>query len=429
MTEEKIGRSRINTTNGTEIVSVGSFLQEIRDLRNNDDGKTQKYFFRGQQTEYWGISSSIFRSGLLNVEHKLLKDALEKYPNEFKAFNNTFDLMTKCQHYGLCTRLLDLTTNPLVALYFACQKNGEEAYELDPEQEYDDDNMTNEQMEPYGVIYYKKDYPVYSDTKEVKIITELAKLDLQKNGSLNNVLNDLLNNDIITQQEHDSWQKDNYKEFIKIIQSTYVVQPTYNNTRLVAQSGAFLLPGLFSFNYGRSNTDKTDSTITKCKGDLRKEFEDNFFYILGEKKNDILEELNLCNINESTLFPELEHQLGYIKTLNLNQDFEAPDFEKYEETEIEITPEIISQDEENPNFKSDILTIIEQKISDEDLVNKILESIINNISVDWYRKDSIKNSIKRDIAKELIKNSFNHENAKTYAEDILNSAITVYKKE
>ena len=38
-----------------------------------------------------------------------------------------------------------------------------------------------------------------------------------------------------------------------------------------------------------------------------------FFYISGENKAAILEELDTYNINEATLFPELEHHLSYIK--------------------------------------------------------------------------------------------------------------------
>lgn len=422
-------RTRLNTENGLEITSVGSFLEEINKLREKDEDYAQKYFFRGQQVEFWDISSSICREEMLNSEHQLLKEPLEKFPSEFKSLNNTFDLMTKCQHYGLCTRLLDLTTNPLVALYFACLEYGPQKYEKDPDIEYKDDKK-DEEIEPWGIIFYKKDYPIYSDNKKVKIITELAKYNLQYENSLNDILEKLQKNNIITKKEAEEWLGEKYQEFIDIIQATYVVQPTYNNTRLIAQSGAFLLPGMFSF----EKNNMTNSVITKCKCSLREEFEKVFFYINGENKKQILDELSICNINESTLFPELEHQLRHIKTLNKQGTQSAPDFIKYNELSSETKNDLseafanfaIDEDKATSKFKSELKEYLHSNETYKNIEEILYQQVSENLIVDWYKKDSIKSKIRLDITKVLQHQNYDKTQANEIAQKLLDEILKIY---
>ena len=87
------------------------------------------------EIEFWDIEPSIFRDDMLSIEHKLMQIPLQKSPTEFRDLNSMFDIMTKYQHYGMCTRLLDLTTNPLVALYFACKKHGVVKYDTEDGEE------------------------------------------------------------------------------------------------------------------------------------------------------------------------------------------------------------------------------------------------------------------------------------------------------
>ncbi|MBO6179861.1 MAG: FRG domain-containing protein [Selenomonadaceae bacterium] len=88
------------------------------------DGRNDTLFFRGQKTNFWKVQPSIFRDDCLAVEHELMQQPLIHVPNEFSKDMELFEVMAKYQHYGMCTRLLDLTTNPLVALYFACNSYG-----------------------------------------------------------------------------------------------------------------------------------------------------------------------------------------------------------------------------------------------------------------------------------------------------------------
>ena len=255
----------IDESNITLIDSVGSFIEmikRVKETKEAQDGTSTELYFRGQETEFWDIEPSIFRDDMLSIEHKLMQMPLQKSPTEFRDLNSMFDIMTKYQHYGMCTRLLDLTTNPLVALYFACKKHGAVKY------------VTEEEKEPYGVIYYTdKYYSSQSTDIEIQIVSALASYDLEKENTLSDVLERLYHDRVIDKRTKDNWLV-NYGEFVKIIQNNYMVMPTYTNERLRKQSGVFLLTSLFSFN---KENDSKNSVISKAKGKLKEEFSNTYF--------------------------------------------------------------------------------------------------------------------------------------------------------
>ncbi|MDC2841163.1 FRG domain-containing protein [Limosilactobacillus mucosae] len=95
---------------------------QAKELRN--DGKRELYF-RGQDNiEYGNTCPSLVRNEKqYNHESNMINDFLAKYPDLFKDCQNNVDRLALMQHHQLPTRMLDLTTNALIALYFAVEKD------------------------------------------------------------------------------------------------------------------------------------------------------------------------------------------------------------------------------------------------------------------------------------------------------------------
>jgi hypothetical protein len=201
-------------------------------------------------------------------------------PDEFKDDGTTLEKLVKMQHYSLPTRLLDITSNPLVALYFASGQYG--------------DKKTDGKV---YVLKIKKDEIKYYDSDSVSLISNVAKLRLDKTNFTKGF--GYLIHEIREEKPYysDIFQSKNKEDIVKV----FPVKVKLNNNRIVRQSGAFLIFGIKDLKTKMESAILPSSVVVaELKIDIT-------------AKKGILNSLKSLAINESTLFPELEHAASYLR--------------------------------------------------------------------------------------------------------------------
>jgi len=255
-----------------------------------------KLYFRGIENIGFELIPSIARhpsqfvcNSLTWYEERFVHEAKRKLPDVFKDEEYPINLLTRLQHYGIPTRLLDITSNALVALYFACLN------EMNEDGEVIVFSAGIENMHPYTS-------PIANAISESYLFSKLTF------SKLDGLISEAESHSYFNRFRQQEVEPDRSK-YIELLASRFkepiFIMPLELSERQKRQQGAFILfpnkielntrfePNEYEILEGIEKMNKdTDSRIAKR------------IVIQNTHKSLIIRELSSFGISEDFLFPD-----------------------------------------------------------------------------------------------------------------------------
>ena len=297
----------------TDCNSIADIVREVFDLICNDSSRFTKgevlYYFRGENRNFKVPNEvprcktipGIYREdGHLEHESDFFNEALRTYPEEFSRDKSTFEILTRMQHYGYPTRLLDVTSKLTTAIGMAANAG------------YDGKDRGNEN----GFIHVyrvKAERIKYGTSDTVTALSNIARLKQKRfsfePGGLRYLGAECKNERSGFFIEEGS---ETTKALRRDLKKVFCVKPMVNNIRVNFQLGEFFLFGC------NENKAMLDATFDEC--DYENEnaategiAEIGIIIMTPHAKKDACEMSDYLDIGEHRLYPDFQHHNEVLK--------------------------------------------------------------------------------------------------------------------
>ncbi len=232
------------------INSIAEYLECLKEMSSNGvDGYSNEEFrlyYRGEPQDYGETAGQpgIARGKWLEDDNEsdLFRECERRLSHEFANCKSTFEKLVMMQHYFIPTRLLDVSQDPLIGLFFSLfndpksKRNDEECEPVILVYEVPKKSIRNYHSDIVSVIsniavYHYDDLDIRSLSNSTD---EWEREKFNENDSIKHLLHE-----IKAEKPHfASWiKKDN-------MESVFCVHPLLDNPRIRSQQGAFLLFGM-----------------------------------------------------------------------------------------------------------------------------------------------------------------------------------------